>query len=342
MFYGISPWLLSVEVPLYAAGFPVNPFYSLPLDTYFAANSVGHWAGTWMHPFTSGYSGYRFADQAPNYLYNQPSGGYPTDVASRAVDYIRSALNGTVLPQYNRPATAYDAYNANQHADIARGEQWAGAEGREKAVWNLADTLKEWVNKGDRRADYNAALQDIVKSGKGLAVKLANLISPGATDVTEDVARMVAQLLRPAEVPADKTPHTIMWAYIQKLGGEQVVDTVLDETWRWVNGYGIPTMDPETYKDKLKEKGFERADARALYSHLDRKGMSDAEKRIFMNRLDPVDTKDQDDYDTSARVAVLRAWGVRSKKKAEEVLKKYKDDNFEKFMDGASQEVGNA
>lgn len=333
MIYGISPWLLSIDTPLMAMPFGLDS-YARTLDTYFSAYRAGEWATRWPAPHTFGY---RFADQAPQYWTHQFSGGYPPDLESRAVSYIRSAILGQILPHWNRPATAYDAFNTAQHAEITRGEQSVGADGREKSIWDLADSCKEWLGNDIKRADFEAAFQ--TAAGKDITLQLANLIQPGTTELTQELAQAVAQRLRPTEMPASKSAAEVVAAYVQKLGGESVVRAMCTEVRNWVWSRGV---DWDAGVD-LTQKGYRSPEIRDINTQLRDKGF--ASRRLFLNQLGDVKAESIDtdrakkEYEQNVRVACLRAMAVKAEEDIKALLKKYKGDNLADFLKHASSAV---
>lgn len=347
MVFLISPWSYSP----FAIGLPAN--------TVSTAATVGSWFGRgdgfgFASRYGYGYStgsyisdsaNWRFADRA---YPQQQSGGYPLALEDRAKDYVRTALNKPWVSQFNRPATAYDAYNTNQHASITESERANNADGREKAVWDLADSLKDWMENGDKRADYSAALDSISKSSGGysekLAARVANLVVPGSTEVTEEVARTVLGHLKPAEAPAEKTPNSIMAAYIRKLGGESVAQSLVDEVSTQVASRGVPQKDRGDYVADLTKKGFKGPDAAAVYDKL-LAGKTVSEKREALNKMGEVKTDKKDttaekeQYDQRARVAAMQAMGVKNDDELNALYGKYKSKNFSDFLEAMRKDV---
>lgn len=351
MAINFSPWM---ESGLWSGLYAASPFGALPsplwgpigvpLSTYYAAATVGGWySGAGEYP--PGWANRFFADRAPT---QQSSGGYPPALEDRAKDYVRKALGKDWMPDKNRYATAYDVYNTAQHAEISKSERAAGADGREKTVWDLADSLKDWMEIGDKRADYTAALETIRKSkvsaGEKLLARVANLLVPGSTEATKEAAEAAMARLKPAELPAERSPNAIMAAYIRKLGGDTVAQSLVDEVSAQVAWRGVPTKGRSEYIADLKKKGFKAPEAAVVYDKL-LADKTDSEKREAMGKMSEVKTDKKDvkaekeQYDQRARVAAMRAMDVKNEDELNALLGKYKSKNFSAFLETMRKDV---
>lgn len=352
------PWIYSEQFTglgggLYYFG---QSLPQLPANTYATALTVGSWFGR-----DDGF-GFSSAIFRPGYytpgdanrgipdrvVPPQLSGHYPPALEDRARDYVRKALNKEWMPDKKRYATGYDAYTTTQHAEISKSEQAAGAEGREKAVWDLADSLKDWMDNGDKRADYNAAWGAIRRSkgsaSEKLAAQVANLLIPGSSELTDDVARTAAAHLKPAEMPAEKTPAAIMAAYIRKLGGETVAQSLVDEVSAQVASRGVPSKDRSEYIADLEKKGLKAPEAAAVYDKL-LADKTESERREALGRMGEVKTDKKDaaaekeQYDQYARVAAMRALGVKNDDELNALYAQYKAKNFADFLNAMRRDV---
>lgn len=226
---GISPFQFS---GLYGGFYVLSPFasvggpFGVPLSTYDAAMTAGGWflGGE----YVSGSANWRFASMPPPLLPGSPQ--YPAAPEDRARDYVRTTLNKQWLPQIGRNAVAYDAYSTPAHQAIRAAEEAAGAKGRDDAQWKLADLMRGWMEKQNERAAYISAeekIKNLAADKRGPEVFLANLLIPGSTTLTDDVAQKAMSLL--TQVPEEKTAPKIMAALVQQLGGESVLNAIRDE-----------------------------------------------------------------------------------------------------------------
>lgn len=342
-----SPWMYSEHYTGVAGGlyyFGSSFTQGLSPNSYATALTIGGWySGNGR--YEAGRANSLFAPRATA---QQQSGGYPPALEDRARDYVRKALSKQWMPDNKRYATGYDAYTTNQHAEISRSEQAGNAEGREKTVWDLADSLKDWVENGDKRADYSAA-SDAIRRSSGsysekLAAQVANLIVPGSTEVTEEVARTALGHLKAAEMPTDKSPNAIMAAYIRKLGGETVAQSLVDEVSAQVASRGVPTKGRNEYIADLEKKKFKAPDAAAVYDEL-LASKTDSERHEAMSKMGEVKTDKVDaaekakQYDQNARVEAMRALGMKNEEELRAALEKYKAKNFSAFLEAIRRDV---
>lgn len=229
MFNGISPFQFS---GLYGGFYVLSPFsavggpFGVPLSTYGAAMTAGGWfmGGE----YVSGSANWRFASTPPPVQAGTPN--YPAAPEDRAREYVNTTLNKAWLPQYGRNATAYDAYTTPAHEAIRKAEESSGVKGRDDAQWKLADLMRGWMEKQNERAAYISAEEKIKKlpaNKRGPEVLLANLLIPGSTTLTDEVAQKAMSLL--TQTPEEKTAPKIMAALIQQLGGESVLNAMRDE-----------------------------------------------------------------------------------------------------------------
>lgn len=341
-----SPWIYSdaqwLSASTYSAAATVGGWFAQDDGFGFAPRygygfSTGSYIPGWANRF--------FADRAPTSL---QTGGYPSALEDRARDYVRKTLNKEWMPDKKRYATGYDAYTTAQHAEISKSEQAAGAEGREKAVWDLADSLKSWIDIGDKRADYNAA-SDAIRTSKDsasekLAARVANLLVPGSSEVSKEAAEAAMAYLKPAELPAERTPNAIMAAFIRKLGGETVAQSVVDEVSAQVASRGVPTKGRSEYIADLEKKGLKAPEAAAVYDKL-LANKTDPERREALGKMGEVKTDKIDaaektkQYDQNARVEAMRAQGVKNEEELRALLEKYKAKKFANFLDAMRKDV---
>lgn len=355
MFYGISPWQYSILT--WNSFSMLNLVPSLPPGTFSAVASVGTWFGAGQVGFPSSTIWSPGATYAPGWANRffapwaasaQPAAPYPAALEDRAKDYVRKALAKDWIEEYKRPATAYDAYTPAQHGEMNKAEQAAGVEGRDKAVWELADSVKEWMENAGQRAEYHAALEEIARSRKSpeekRAAQLANLMAPGSIEATEEVARSVAARMNPGQPPADKNPNAIMATYIQKMGGETVLQSLLDEVAAQVASRGVSQKSRAEYIADLQKRGFTDTDAAAVFDKLFN-DKDDTDRRLMLRRMpelkvDKVDKKGRDEqYDQQARVVAMQAMDVKSEDELRALLKKYKTKKLAEFLTAMRRDV---
>lgn len=345
MFPVISPWQYSMLT--WNALSMVGSVPSLPPGTFYAAASIGSWFGTgglWSPTATyqPGWANRFFADRAAS---AQRAAPYPPAPEDRAKDYVRKALARDYNAEQQRPATAYDAFSSAQHIEMNKAEQAMGVEGRDKAVWDLADSLRDWIENGERRADYNAARVHIRRTQKkreDLAAQMANVLIPGSIEVTEEVAKLI--LARMGTPTSDRNPDAIMADFIQKMGGKTVVRAFLDEVRAQVRSRGIPKQTRADYLAAIQDKGFNASDAAIMYEQFFR-GEGDAIRRRKVDqvpefKLERIADADRDsEYRQKARVAAMQMSGVTSKEDMEAYLEAHGEKTFSDFLTALRQAV---